>query len=592
MSRFPEPPLLTATLQPEGVQIGDVIDFAMSITQSDPALKSHVEEIGGGWNGIPADRVHMRTQWPSTVSMRLHQTVGLAPIRTVRKGGVSSAELTMDALQPIPLPKGAPLRYAMVRQFEMSDFANWSDLATLMAPLYAKAAALPADSGLDVEIATIARLSSDPKTRAAAALALVQDRVRYVYLGTNDGGLVPVDAKTTWSRRFGDCKGKAVLLLALLNALGIKAEPVIVSVGGGDGLDQRLPMVSLFNHVLVRATIAGQIYWLDGTRSGDTTLDLIVTPNFSWGLPLEAGATLVRMVAPQPALPQTETAIRIDASSGINLPARFHVETVLRGDPAVSLDRQLTNLASEVRERGLRDYWRSRYDFVDVGSVYATFDAAKHEERLVMDGAAKMEWNDHWYLTDGTGVGYEADFTRDPGPNADAPFAVAYPYSSRVTETILLPRSAFRVAHAEPIEETVAGIAYHWRVTLDGKRIIIEESEHSVASEISAAEAAAAQDTLRALSSRSVQIAEPVNYWATVKEVDAAMQTTPNTAEGFTRRAICSTKKTVSMKRFLISQRQSLSIMNLSRPTLDEGFLMLERTKLEPRPTISLLPRR
>jgi len=217
--------------------------------------------------------------------------------------------------------------------------------------------------------------------------------VRYVFLGMNDGGLVPADADTTWSRRFGDCKGKTVLLLALLKALGVEAEPVIVNAGGGDGLDQRLPMVALFNHVLVRATIAGKTYWLDGTRQGDTQLDAIKMPDFRWGLPLMPGAKLVAMDQPPLDQPMSSTTIRIDATAGITLPAPMHVETVWHDDVAVAFNLQLANLTPDMRDRALKDYWRGQYDFLDPKTVTVSFDATKREEHLVVDGDAKMDWS-------------------------------------------------------------------------------------------------------------------------------------------------------------------------------------------------------
>lgn len=56
------------------------------------------------------------------------------------------------------------------------------------------------------------------------------------------------------------------MLLELLDALGIEADPVLVSNGTStDGLDARLPNPGHFHHVLVRARIAGEEYWLDGT---------------------------------------------------------------------------------------------------------------------------------------------------------------------------------------------------------------------------------------------------------------------------------------------------------------------------------------
>src|SRR5690606_20804732 len=145
----------------------------------------------------------------------------------------------------------------------------------------------------------IRNASNSPVTRTEMALALVQSRIRYVALAMGAGGLIPADAATTWSRRYGDCKAKTALLLGLLKELGIAAEPVLVNSALGDALPQRLPMVSAFDHVLVRAHIAGEHYFLDGTRQRDNSLARIATPHFIWGLPvMESGADLVSMIAP------------------------------------------------------------------------------------------------------------------------------------------------------------------------------------------------------------------------------------------------------------------------------------------------------
>src|SRR3546814_13557358 len=90
--------------------------------------------------------------------------------------------------------------------------------------------------------------------------------VRYSYGGLGNGNLTPATAEETWQRRYGDCKGKTALLLALLARLGIEAEAVLANNSGGDdGLDGRLPNPGMFDHVIVRARIAGTTYWLDGT---------------------------------------------------------------------------------------------------------------------------------------------------------------------------------------------------------------------------------------------------------------------------------------------------------------------------------------
>ena len=65
------------------------------------------------------------------------------------------------------------------------------------------------------------------------ALALVQEKVRYLLIEMNGGGYRPTNADVTWSRRYGDCKAKTVLLIALLRELGVAARPVLVSMCTG-----------------------------------------------------------------------------------------------------------------------------------------------------------------------------------------------------------------------------------------------------------------------------------------------------------------------------------------------------------------------
>lgn len=297
------------------------------------------------------------------------------------------------------------------------------------------------------------------------------------------GGYVPTDAETTWSRRYGDCKGKTALLLALLHAMGIGAEPVEVSTTFGDGLDARLPMVGLFNHVLVRASVAGRTYWLDGTRTGDTSLDRLTIPNFGWGLPLLAkDAALVRMMPTPLAAPTQDVSIRIDASKGISASAPATVETIIRGDEAIGVNAALSNLVGEARDRALKNYWKQQYDFIDVKTASASFDQKAGELRLSMTGEAKLDWANGNYQTDGTNVGYKADFGRDPGPDKDAPFAVPYPYFTRTRETIVLPKGAgeFQIGTGMEVDQTAGGIEYRRHASIASGVFTIEKTERSV----------------------------------------------------------------------------------------------------------------
>src|SRR3546814_2125871 len=122
--------------------------------------------------------------------------------------------------------------------------------------LFAKAARIDRGSALDREAARIATAHSAPLDRASAALKLVQRDVRYIYVGLGNGNLTPATAEETWQRRYGDCKGKTALLLALLARLGIEAEAVLANNSGGDdGRSERLPNPGMFDHEIGRAHV-------------------------------------------------------------------------------------------------------------------------------------------------------------------------------------------------------------------------------------------------------------------------------------------------------------------------------------------------
>jgi tetratricopeptide (TPR) repeat protein len=531
--------VLTATVQPSGLQVGDIIDLAYTIKRMDPVLAGTVEQVLGGWQDISLAHLRVRAQWPSSMPVRWKSTDALGVPKEARHGDMTEVSVVLDHLEPLAQPEGAPLRFRVLRQIEFSEFKSWAEVSARLAPLYAKAAIIAADSPLHAETAKIKKQSENPITRAEGALALVQDQVRYVYLGMNDGALVPAGADVTWTRRFGDCKAKTVLLLAALKELDIQAEPVAVNTVLGDGLDANLPMVGAFNHVLVRAHIAGQTYWLDGSRTGDRHLAALAIPTYRWGLPLEReGTELVQIVTPPLDQPLSSTNIRIDATSGIYAPAPFHAEVLMSGDMGSAIRLQLANLTVSDLDRALRLYWSKSYSFVDPTSVAATFDEQTGYERLTVDGVAHMDWGGNRYETDGLGVGYNADFKRQAAINHDAPYAVKFPTYSSVKETILLPYGGTQfTVEGKDVDRIVAGIEYHRHARLEKGVFEAQSTGRSVVTEFPYSEAESAQKTLREIAKDTIYIRVASGYVNTDKDLAAALAKTPDSAEAFVTRA-------------------------------------------------------
>ncbi len=525
--------VLTATLQPEGLQVGDVLNISYTLERREPLLRGHhdLSLDAGTRNVIDVENIAVR--WPSTTSIS-YKFANLPATPSINPRG--SFDLTAMHTQPLVLPQGAPPRFQQGRLIEFSDYGTWGDVSAVFRPLFDAARKLLPSSPLTAEVARIKAMSNDPARQASAALRLVEQNIRYLYIGLNQSNLKPADADVTWTRRFGDCKAKTALLLALLDGLGIKAEPALVSVFQGDGLNERLPNVQRFDHVIVRAVINDRVYWIDGTRNGDTAIENLKTPNFHWALPLNTGSgKLEPLVVAPPSTPSVAYNLHIDASKGVTAPTIVDGEITYRDDEALAIRAALLAIPSTQLDRGLREFWKREYDFITPEAVKTQFDEPTGTLRLSMTGSAKMDWNlanqPPYYEIDGSLLGWRGDYHRDAGPNSDAPFVINFPMFTEHRETITLPpqSNAFTIEGAD-VDTVIAGRKFVRRTEIKNNMVTMVAQQIALAPEISFKDASDSADTLRDMAKRAVYIYAPARYEPTQEEARAALAL-PGTAE-------------------------------------------------------------
>lgn len=519
---------LTATMQPEDLRVGDVVELSYSVVRKDPAMQGFSSYMAGPADGATFGRFRIRMLWDKDKQMQWRAWPGVLQPRL--KKTPQGSELVADVVDKTTprAPENAPRRFTMVNAVEVTEFKDWPAVSSLFAPLYAKAATLAPDSPIKAEAARIAAQTSDPKRRAELALALVQNQVRYLFLGMDAGGFVPADADQTWARRFGDCKGKTVLLIALLNDLGIEARPVLVHTKDGDLVGTRLPSMDAFDHVLVEAKIGGKSYWLDGTRLGDERLDRLQVPSYHFGLPVSAKGTGLVALVPEPlARPATTVTLSIDASQGLDLPAPASAEMRFSGPYASEARQKFAGFSQAERNRELRKVWRESFDTITPNKVATRTDPETGDFVMTMTGLAQMEWTSdlgtRWYEVDRSRLGWRFNIAREGDLNLDAPFAFDYPdwWSSKVT--IILPHDGrgFRLQGSDPVDRTV-GDLYHFRrsVSLKDGRVVMEADTRALAAELPAARAPRTRTELVELAGVGVYIRAPSDYEPTSAEQD------------------------------------------------------------------------
>jgi tetratricopeptide (TPR) repeat protein len=377
-----------------------------------------------------------------------------------------------------------------------------------------------------------------------AALRLVQDNVRYVFLGMNEGGLIPATAEQTWARKFGDCKGKTVTLIALLQGLGIKAEPVLVNTTFGDALPERLPMVRLFDHVIVRATIEGQDYWLDGTRVGDRRIGDLTSSPFGWGLPVRtAGATLEELPLLPPSLPLYETNIVYDASQGFHHDVPLSGTLVFRGDVATMLGMAITQMDEKETREALQRFSAGIPDDEDMQLVDMKHDDTEGTVTIAFKGETRMDWSEPSnsnalrFRFDDNVIEWKAEFERDEGPFSDVPFALTFPTYLASMETVILPEGVTGfVIEGEDLDQMVAGTQISRKLSIEDGRATAYSTFRRVKKEISAANAEEALRTLKSVNSDEAFVRTPPNYEMSPSEVAAIVDGTPESSSDYNER--------------------------------------------------------
>ena len=510
---------MSASIQIKDLQVGDLIDWAYTQERRDPVVGGRTNDFERmSWAG-KIGRYRTRLMWDEGVPLVWKASTGFPEPKLSKSGNTNELLVDGEGLSAPKPPVGAPARFQRLGELQATTYRGWEDVSTRMAPLYAKAATLAPDSPIRAEAAAIAAASSDPKVRAFAALQLVEDKTRYLFLGMGDGGYKPAPADETWSRRFGDCKGKTVLLLALLKELGIEAEPVLVLASpAADGLDQRVPAAAQFNHVLVRARVAGKSYWMDGTRSGDRGgLDALEPPPFLWGLPVrEAGATLEPIVQGPLAQANREMTLRLGASAGLDKPAVATLTLVMRKDVARALARSIESTPKADLERGLKQSLSSSMGWINFDRIDWKV-AGNGDVTVTLEGQAELDWrlNDDLGVREfrlpGTGDGKATTFPRrEAGPNGDAPFAVIFPAFTRtVTEVVLPGKGAGYVVKGPNLQATIAGAQVHHSSEIVDGVARFDHSTRGMTREIPFSDAEEANKTLRRLAGEAQIVRAP-----------------------------------------------------------------------------------
>ena len=95
------------------------------------------------------------------------------------------------------------------------------------------------------------RANRPRREKEAAILDYVDREVRYTGIEFGEAAIVPHSPAETLTLKYGDCKDKATLLVAMLRAAGINSYVALLNAGSRLDVPADLPGMGLFDHAIV-----------------------------------------------------------------------------------------------------------------------------------------------------------------------------------------------------------------------------------------------------------------------------------------------------------------------------------------------------
>ncbi|MAG32013.1 MAG: hypothetical protein CL908_14110 [Deltaproteobacteria bacterium] len=188
----------------------------------------------------------------------------------------SGRDLHCKKTEIAPLPPDIDLTMALeqIPTVSIGERLSWQEVSDRVGRVVQR----QIDKGVPTgTLEKIIRTADSGDAQWEAMFRFVADDVRYLGLEHGNSAVVPHAPASTLEKRYGDCKDKVTLLVALAREAGLKAYPVLVATDRFESNPLILPSSIYFNHMIVcfepnpNAVRCGDPT-LSNTASADTAL--------------------------------------------------------------------------------------------------------------------------------------------------------------------------------------------------------------------------------------------------------------------------------------------------------------------------------
>lgn len=321
-----------------GIEKGDVVEFDYSITPT-----QNINPYGDYFGSL----VMFRGSIPTELKRYVLITPSSRKINVVEKRMPSSAQISKSEGSRIyrwevrdsaalPNESRGPSVTEIAPYVHVSTFGSWNELGHWYAEM------IRPQFKTNDELRKIAvELTAGKKSEFDKINAIYQFVLRNTHYVAFEFGVYsykPYPVTQVYERRFGDCKDKASLMIALLREAGIDADFALLRTRRMGEIDSRAASITLFNHAVV--FLPKWNMWLDGTADYFSSGELPVEDQGAMALVVTAdgAASMMHVPVTRPEDNFTRRTVRAVLANDGSI--QFQGETYTRGEDAPGLRRE------------------------------------------------------------------------------------------------------------------------------------------------------------------------------------------------------------------------------------------------------------
>ncbi|UEG53689.1 DUF3857 domain-containing protein [Mucilaginibacter daejeonensis] len=339
----------------DDIRKGDRIEYSYTITGRNPIFDGHFSK---DWY----------FQWSQPVA-QVYRSLLVSPQRPlyfkylnkVPQPKVSSKNgLTCYEWQSTQMPAahnydGEASWHNEYAHLLITDYRNWQQVADWALKVNPPAPTVKGALAQQVQ-AFKKEANGDAQRYFRLATTFVQDEVRYMGIEIGEYSHRANAPEKVFAQRYGDCKDKARLLVAMLTANGIEANMVLVNSSLKGHVADLLPSPNAFDHAVVTAVVNGRRVNVDATMSYQRgTGTNIYFPAYAKGLIVKPGTNALSTLEPGKAGKSTYVenyTIRNEKDS-----VKLDVTSVYTLNEADRMRDQLANKSMAETEKGYLEYY-------------------------------------------------------------------------------------------------------------------------------------------------------------------------------------------------------------------------------------------